>query len=177
AARRALARRRRARRRGERAAASRGRSRASGRTRRRRPRASSARAVALVQAALALEPEEARLLLGHAVDELVRRVPVADRRVALLTERVVGEVVTREVVVDVLVVPVDDRVDLEIAVLEAEHAELAPRRRLRAPQPDDPAVRVELGERSLHRLDLVHLVVALDALEALLPQLAEARLL
>ena len=92
-------------------------------------------------------------------------------------ERVVGQVVAGEVVVDVLVVPVDDRVDLEIAVLQREDVEVLARRGLRSAQADDPAARAELVERSLHRLDLVHAVVALDALESLLPLLAPARLL
>ena len=122
-------------------------------------------------------PETAPELLRHAVGELVRRVPVADRRIALLPERVVRQLVARQVVVDVLVVPVDDRVDLQIAVLHPEHVQMPSRRGLRAPEPDDPRDRVELVEGTLHRLDLVHLVVRRDAVEPMLPALAEARLL
>src|SRR6185436_13800495 len=84
----------------------------SARRRRRTPSSALALGRALVQPALALEPEKARLLLRHAVGELRGGVPVADRRITLLPERVVGQIVARQVVVDVLVVPVDDRMDL-----------------------------------------------------------------
>src|SRR4029450_3673853 len=63
------------------------------------------RAPGLVQPAFALQPEEPRLLLGHAVGELGGGLPVADRHVALDPQRMVRQVVARQVVVDVLVVP------------------------------------------------------------------------
>src|SRR5262249_31992288 len=85
-----------------------------------------------MQAALTLQPEEARLLLGGAIGELGRGVPVADRHVPLHPERVVGQVVARQIVVDVLVVPVDDRVHLQVAVLDTEDRQVAARLALRA---------------------------------------------
>ena len=66
----------------------------------------------VVQAALALEPEEAGLLGRHVGGERPGRVHVADRDVALLPERMVGQVVLGQVAVDVPVGPVDDRQDL-----------------------------------------------------------------
>ena len=65
-----------------------------------------------MQTALALEPEEARLLLTHPILQFARGVSVADRDVALFPKRMVREVIGLQVVVNIFVSPVDDWVNL-----------------------------------------------------------------
>ena len=78
----------------------------------------------LVQTALALEPAETSLLLGHAGLELRGAVPVADGHVALLPQRVVVEPVLGEVAMDRAVVPVEDGVNLGDLVLVLKNSPL-----------------------------------------------------
>ena len=67
----------------------------------------------LVQPALAQQSEEAQLLDALHIREAARRVHVADRDVTLLPQGVIGQVVTDEILMDVAIAPVDDRMNLE----------------------------------------------------------------
>ena len=61
-----------------------------------------------MQAALALQTEEAQLLDVSHLGQRACRVPVADRQVALFPQRVIGEVVRLQILADVAVGPVED---------------------------------------------------------------------
>ncbi len=84
----------------------------------------------------------------------------------------VRKIVLLQVLVNHAVGPVDDRLDLRDALLQLEHADFLARLRLLAAQAGDPALDVQFADRPLHRLDLVDLVVAFDAFDAMLPHLA-----
>src|SRR6202142_147135 len=92
----------------------------------------------IVDAALALDPEEARLLGGHVRRQRARRVHVAYRDVALFPGGRVGEVVLGEGAMNLAVGPVDDREDLDPPVLDADNGEALARARLRPPQAREP---------------------------------------
>ncbi|MNG12519.1 hypothetical protein D3C84_961350 [compost metagenome] len=102
---------------------------------------------------------------------------VADREVALIPQRVIGQVKLLEVVEDVLVAPVDDRQELEAAAGDGQHRQLATAARLLPAQAGEPGLGAELPQGPVHGLHLVELVVAGDPLDPLLPQQAEAGLL
>src|SRR4051794_36117839 len=80
----------------------------------------------------------------------------ADRVVALVVQGVVGQVVLRDVVPDVLVRPLHERVELPDAALlvALDVLRVRARRRLLAPDPRDPRVDVR-AERLLERGDLL----------------------
>jgi len=61
-----------------------------------------------VQAAFALEAAKARILFLHTVEQFTRAVPVADRDIAFLPERMIGQFVRREILVHAPIVPIDD---------------------------------------------------------------------
>ena len=84
----------------------------------------------------------------------LRRVRVADRRVALVVQRVVREAAFADVGPAVLVAPVGERVRLPELVLlvPAELRRVRARRRLVAADAGDPGV--EVAERAHQRLDL-----------------------
>src|ERR1022692_2528924 len=124
----------------------------------------------IVEPALALDAEEARLLGGDAGGERPRRVDVAYGDVALLAERVIREAVLSQVPVDVVVGPRDDRQDLDPPVLDADDRQALARARLGAPQPCKPRAGAQFVERPAHRLDLHDLVEGVDARFALLPE-------
>jgi LysR family transcriptional regulator, cys regulon transcriptional activator len=81
--------------------------------------------VGLMQPALPLQPEEARVLLAHAGEQGARGVHVADRDVALFPQRVVGQVRAGSGSADVAVAPVGDGVQLPAAVLALEEVDAA----------------------------------------------------
>src|ERR1022692_838366 len=93
----------------------------------------------IVEPALALDAEEARLLGGDAGGERPRRVDVAYGDVALLAERVIREAVLSQVPVDVVVGPRDDRQDLDPPVLDADDRPGVPRARPGAAPPRQPS--------------------------------------
>ncbi len=130
-----------------------------------------------MQTALALEAEEAGLLLAHARLPLGGGVDIAHREITLLPQRVVGELELLEVVEDILVAPVDHRQELEAAALDAQHRQLATAAGLLPAQAGEPGLGAELTQGAVHRLHLVELVVAGDPLHPLLPQNAKSRLL
>ena len=98
-----------------------------------------------VQAALGLAGAGPAAFAPRAGDGAVR---AADRRVALVVERVVGQVVLGDVAPHVLVRPVRERVELPALVLgvPGELGRAGARRRLVAAQAGDPGV--DVGERA-----------------------------
>ena len=72
-----------------------------------------------MQAALALETEEPRLLFRHVGRKRARRVHVTDGDIPLFPERVIRQVVLRQVLENLAIGPIDDRVNLHDAVLLA----------------------------------------------------------
>src|SRR5690606_26019204 len=72
-----------------------------------------------VKAALLLGTEEAPCAIVLAGRNRDRGVPVANGLVALLVERMPGQVVRAEVVLDPILAPIEDGVDLHAAVLHA----------------------------------------------------------
>ena len=83
-----------------------------------------------MQAALTFQAEKARLFLGHVCAHRARGLDIADGDVALVPERVIGQVVPCEILVDFFVRPVVDRVDLDAAVLFGQRFQPRPRGRL-----------------------------------------------
>ena len=79
-----------------------------------------------MQAALPFASAEAGFLLGQAIGELAGAVPVSDRHVALFPERMVGEVVAGQVLVNVPVGPIQNRVDF-VASCSAARRNSSPR--------------------------------------------------
>ncbi len=102
---------------------------------------------------------------------------IAYRQVALLPQRVIAQPMFGQVLVNLAVVPVDDRQDLEHPALHRQHRQIGAAAGLLAPQAGEPALRPQRLQRAVHRLDLVDLVVLLNPFHALLPQFAVARLL
>jgi hypothetical protein len=77
-----------------------------------------------VQAAPALEAEEAGVFLARAVAQSTGGVHVADGDVALLPQRVIGQVMAGQIAKHVTVGPVDQRMDLAAAVAPQQHVEV-----------------------------------------------------
>ncbi len=102
---------------------------------------------------------------------------VAYRQVALIPQRMVLQPVLLQILVHRAVIPVDDRQHFEHAALHRQHRQRCPAPGLLAAQAREPGLSVQLFQRPVHRLDLVDLIVFLNALNALFPQLAVARLL
>ena len=82
-----------------------------------------------------------------------------------------------QVLVHGAVIPVDDRQHFEHAALDRQHRQGCTAAGLLAAQTRKPGLSLQLFQRAVHRLDFVDLIVFLNALNALLPQLAVARLL
>src|SRR5215218_10844280 len=103
----------------------------------------------------------ARALVLARGDRL-RAVDAPDRRVPLVVQRVVGDLVDGDVRVDALRVPVDERLDLPDAVTlrPLDLLRVRTRRRLPSTDPRDP--RVVPGERALERLDFPDRAAAVD---------------
>src|SRR5882672_5986131 len=133
--------------------------------------------VDLVNTALAFQAEEARLLDRRDLLDRLRAVVVADREIALLPERVIGQRVLGEIAVYAAILPIRDRVDLPAAAGPLEIRDLRAALGLVAAQAREPGVDAELAQRAAHRLHFVLLVVGVEAVEALIPTLAVARFL
>src|SRR3954454_7116242 len=91
----------------------------------------------------------------------------ADRGVALVVERVVGQVVLAHVVPHLVLGPLGERVELHyrtVVVVDLDLADVAACRPLVAAQPGDP--RVEPRQVPLQRLDLAHLAAEQPVLDA-----------
>src|SRR5215208_8153544 len=104
-------------------------------------------------------PARALVLAGG---DRPRAVDSPDRRVPLVVQRVVRNLVDGDVRVDALRVPVDERLDLPdaVALRPLDLLRVRTRRRLPAPDPGDP--RVVPGERALERLHLPDRAAAID---------------
>ena len=124
----------------------------------------------LVQAAFPFEPAKAGLFFAHTFSQLFCAVPVADGNVALIPERMVGQVVLLQVVIDLPIAPVEDGIDLPNLVLLFEEGPFLPRTGLLPTQTGEPCGGPELGDRTVHRLDFIHLVVALQTVQSLFPE-------
>src|SRR2546422_4215999 len=99
-------------------------------------------------------PACARLLPGH---DRARARSAADRGVAVVVERVVGDVAFAHVVPDLLLGPLRERVQLHdraVVVVELDLADVRPRRPLIASKAGDP--RVERRQMTRERLDLAN---------------------
>src|SRR5690606_18566689 len=131
----------------------------------------------LVDPALALQTEEARLLDRVDLVNRLRAVHVADRQISPLPQRVIRQLMLLQIEVHVPVAPVGDRMHLPAAAGPVEKRNRSARRALLAPEAGEPRARAELAQRAAHRLDLVLLVVGVQALEPLVPPLPVARLL
>ena len=125
-----------------------------------------------VEAALALEAEEAGLFLGHVAGEGAGGVDIADGDVTLFPQGMVGEVKLGEVLVDHPIIPVDNGVNLDHAVLHLKDAEFRAGLGLLAAQPGDPGAGAEFADGALHGFDFVELVILLNAFDAMFPLLA-----
>src|SRR5690606_33511227 len=124
----------------------------------------------LVDPALALEAEEAGVLVLHARLPALGGVEVADGDVALVPQRVVGKVVLLQVLPHVAVVPVGDRADLQAVAAPLQDRGVRAGGRLAAAQAGEPGAGTQFLQCAPHRLDLAQLVVVVQALHALLPQ-------
>ncbi len=131
--------------------------------------------LAFVQAALALQPEETRLFLAHTRFPLLGG-GYRHRQVALLPQRVIAQPVLGQILVNLAVVPVDDRQDLEHPALHRQHRQIGAAAGLLAPQAGEPALCPQRLQRAVHRLNLVDLIVLFNPFHALFPQLAVAPL-
>src|SRR5690606_22355027 len=125
--------------------------------------------------ALALQAEEAGLLLGDVGGQGAGRVDVADGDIALLPQGVVGQPVAGQVPADVAVGPVGDGVQLPAVVLALQELDVGAGAALAAAQAGDPGAHAQLGQGALHRLDLAPAVVALLAFDVVFPDAAHAR--
>src|SRR5436189_4389745 len=98
--------------------------------------------------------------LGLAGGDGPRAGDAADRRVAAVVQRVVGDLVDVDVGLDALRVPVDERLDLPDAVplRPLDLLRVRPCRALLPPDAGDP--RVVARERALERLDLADVAAA-----------------
>src|SRR6185295_10203899 len=102
--------------------------------------------------------------------------PVADRDVSLVPQRVVRQAVGLEIQVHVAIRPVEDRMHLEAAIAYLEWIELRAALGLAAAQAREPAADAERLQRAPHGLDLADLEILVESCAALLPQLAVLRL-
>src|SRR5690606_9092098 len=92
----------------------------------------------LVDPALALEAEEAGVLVLHARLPAAGGVEVADGDVALVPQRVVGQVVLLQVLPHVAVAPVGDRADLQAVAAPLQDRRVGAAGRLAAAQAGEP---------------------------------------
>src|SRR6185312_7854719 len=129
-----------------------------------------------VQSAFALEAEETGVFRIHARFPTTAGVAIADRDVALVPQRVVWQAMAAQVMTDIAVAPVGQRMQFPAAMPPFENIDRGAAARLLPAQAGDPAARVQLVQGPLHRLDLAQLVVAIDPGNALLPQAPVARL-
>src|SRR5690348_11988472 len=91
-----------------------------------------------MQATLPHDPREARVFLAHALFPALRAVRVADADVAVVPQRVVRQVVGLQVLPDVAVAPVGERMDLPAAVAQFEEVDLFARACLGAADTGEP---------------------------------------
>src|SRR4051794_1370966 len=92
---------------------------------------------------------------GLALGDGLRAGRAADRGVALLVERVGGDLVLAEVVPDLVLLPLGERVQLHdraVVVVDLDLPDVGARRPLVATQTGHPGI--EVGERARQRLDL-----------------------
>src|SRR5688500_14046305 len=129
-----------------------------------------------MQPAFALQAEEAGVLELHARLQRPGRVHVADRHVALVPQRVVGQAVSLQIVPDVTIGPVGDRMQFPAAVAQFQEVDAGARAGLIAAQAGDPGAYAQFVERALHGFHLAQPVVAIDAFDALFPESAHPRL-
>src|SRR5699024_6281410 len=127
-----------------------------------------------MQPALALDAEETGVLGTHSRLQRLRGVGVANRHIALFTQRVVRQIVAQQVAADVFLAPVGQRMHFPAPILKFGETRIATTRRLIPTQSRKPGLRAEVIELALHGLDLGHAVVTCKLLGALLPQLAVA---
>ena len=73
-----------------------------------------------MQAALAFEAEEARFFLGQVRCQWPGGLDVADGHIAFEPEGVIGQIVCSQVLMDIFVGPVIDRVDFDDPVLQRQ---------------------------------------------------------
>ena len=130
-----------------------------------------------MEAALALQAEEAGFFFRLHRMEGLRGVDVAHRDIALFPERVVGQVILLQVAEYIPVGPVGDRVDfpplaadytlrIDVGIQEG-HSRAACR--LGPAQAGKPAAHVEFPQGALHGLHFVLAIVGFDASQTLLP--------
>src|SRR4249919_3201599 len=122
-----------------------------------------------VYSALALETEKARVFLAQTRLPARSRLPIANRHITFVPERVIGQVVLLQIAADVAVGPVDQRMQLPAPVLQLQHRQTRPAFRLAAAQSGEPGAHAELVQRAPHRLDLVAPIVFVKAGDAALP--------
>src|SRR5207342_3902706 len=103
----------------------------------------------VVQAAFALESEEPRVLLAHPGFQPSCRMHVADRDIAFVPQRVIGQVVPLQVAPHVAVAPVCQRMQLPASVVQLQERRVRTAARLRATDAGDPRARTKLAQRAL----------------------------
>src|SRR5678809_808363 len=91
-----------------------------------------------VQAALALQAEEACVFLAHSGLPGARRMDVADREIATLPQRVIGQAIVLQLLPHIAVGPVGNRMELPAAGAQFEEIERATLRGLGAAQAGNP---------------------------------------
>src|SRR5487761_1125013 len=106
-----------------------------------------------VQPAFAFESEKAGVLGVHARLPAMAGMDVADRYVALAPQRVVRQAMAREVVTDIAIGPVGQRMELPAAVAMLGKVDRRAAARLAPAQAGKPAGGAQLTQRALHRLD------------------------
>jgi len=77
-----------------------------------------AKASLLVKSAFALQPEETEFLDIVDLGERARRVPIANRQIALFPQRVIRKVVFLQIPTHIAVGPVENRMNLVLTALE-----------------------------------------------------------
>src|SRR4249919_3703705 len=92
----------------------------------------------VVQPAFALESEEPRVLLAHPGFQPSCRMHVADRDIAFVPQRVIGQVVPLQVVPYIAVAPVCQRMQLPASVVQLQERRVRAAARLRATDAGDP---------------------------------------
>src|SRR5271169_4766943 len=103
--------------------------------------------------------------------------PVADREIPLLPQRVVGKLMFVQVLTYIAIGPIKERMHLVTPALEFDGFDPGPSLRLCPAETGEPRRRRHLAKCPLQRLLLIDAIVLLDAIEALIPKSTEARLL
>lgn len=135
---------------------------------------SLARCLGKVQATFLFDPLKAGIALVVILcHQGATRMPIAHGGIAEVKKGVIGQIIAREVIINIFGVPVEDRQDFMEIALAVDEVEGLAVLGLVAPESGKPSGGLQVLERPLHGFNFADLVVAVEGIEiVVLPEFA-----